>query len=217
VQVSQGVDRIVEHTIETIATPIQVVNPIKSITGGSQASATTPEQQMTSAVSAALARSVLIHKESTTTPAIAFGTYLPKARAVVTATTQSLPDEVVIEFSDGSSLSASSAHSSTEITIYGFADDAKLPQAPDATLTDPSKLKQGQTALALSKDSAVLSGIISKVGASSIETNLIGVPAGGAVVDLSGHVIAIGASTGGNLIPASTVATLLQAPPTVKN
>lgn len=216
VQVSQGVDRIVEHTIQTIATPIQVVNPIKSIATGSATPAPTPEQQMTAAVGADLARTVLIYKGATTTPSLAFGTYLPKSRAVVTATTDALPDEAIIQFSDGSTLPASASHSSTNITVYGFADEAKLPQAPDAALVDTGKLKQGQTLVALTKDSAAVTGIISKVGASgSIETNLAGVPAGAGVVDLAGRVVGIGAG-GSTLISGDAINALLQAPATVK-
>jgi hypothetical protein len=46
-----------------------------------------PEQQLTSAIAADNARTVLIYKGSTTTPALAFGVYLPKSRAVATVFT----------------------------------------------------------------------------------------------------------------------------------
>ncbi len=210
IQVSQGVDRIVEHTIQTIATPIQVVNPIKSITA--PPSAPSVEQLMTAAIGDAAARSVLIYKESTTTPAIAFGTYLPKSRAIVTVTVDGLPKEAIISFSDGSSQKASLSKSSASLSIYGFADGAVLPKAPDAGLVPSSKLKQGQTVLALTKDSSALTGIISKVAATSIDTSLSSVPVGGGVVDLSGMVIGIGNGAGGLLIPSDSITALLQAP-----
>ncbi|MDB4992353.1 MAG: hypothetical protein JWL75_598 [Parcubacteria group bacterium] len=214
IQVSQGVDRIVEHTIQTIATPIQVVNPIKSITSPAAPAAPDTEQLMTTAVGNDAARTVLIYRDSTSTPAIAFGTYLPKSRAVVTVTTAGgLPKEAVIAFSDGSALKASISKSTGTLSIYGFADEASLPVVPDAVLVASSKLKQGQTVLALTKDSAALTGIISKVSATSIDTTISGVPVGGGVVDLSGHVIGIsGNATTGLIIPADAIIALLQAP-----
>jgi hypothetical protein len=75
IQVSEGVDRVVERTIQTIATPVQVVNPIKSISTP-PAAGPSIEQQTTEAIGDAAARTVLIYKNSTTTPAIAYGTYL---------------------------------------------------------------------------------------------------------------------------------------------
>jgi hypothetical protein len=210
--VSQGVDHIVEKTIQTIATPVQVVNPIKSITAPATPAPTT-EERMTAAVGDAVARTVLIHKNSTSTPAVAFGTYLPSSHAVVTATVQGLPKEALIEFSDGSALRASLSRNSEALTIYGFADDATLPGAPDADLVALAKLKQGQTAIALTKDSAALTGIISKVGDASIQTDLTTVPVGGAVVDLDGSVIGIESTTPGTLTPTDAVTKLLQAAP----
>jgi hypothetical protein len=214
VQVSQGVDRIVEHTIQTIATPIQVVNPIKSITSPSAPAAPDTEQLMTTAVGNDAARTVLIYRDSTSTPAIAFGTFLPKSRAVVTVTTaEGLPKEAFIAFSNGSGLKASISKSTGTLSIYGFADDASLPVVPDAVLVASSKLKQGQTVLALTKDSAALTGIISKVTAASIDTTISGIPVGGGVVDLNGRVIGIsGNATTGLIIPADAITALLQAP-----
>ncbi|MES2225952.1 MAG: hypothetical protein V4480_04075 [Patescibacteria group bacterium] len=209
--VTQTVNRIVDHTIETIATPIQVVNPIKP-SAPSQPAAATTEQLLTTAVSNDLARTALIHKGATSTPAIAFGTYLPKSRAVATAFVTGLPKEATIEFSDGSAVQASLSHSSATLAIYGFADDAKLPSVPAAGLPASNTLKQGQTVAAITKDSAAITGIISKVGATSIETTLTGVPAGAGVVDLAGLVIGIGASTPGLVISADSISALLAQP-----
>lgn len=216
IQVAQGVDRVVEHTIQTIATPIQVVNPIKSITSPSTPSGPTTEQLMTAAVGDTAARTVLIHSRSTSTPALAFGTYLPKSRAVVTIAVEGLPREALIVFSDGSSQRASLSKSSSALVIYGFSDEALLPKAPDASLVAQSKLKQGQTVLALTKDSAAVTGIISKVGTAGISTSLTGVPVGAGAVDLNGDVIGIGSLTSGLLIPSDAVTTLLQAPASTK-
>jgi hypothetical protein len=212
IQVSEGVDRVVERTIQTIATPVQVVNPIKSITNPQTPSTPSTEQLMTAAIGDAAARTVLIYKNSTSTPAIAYGTYLGKTRAVVTANVQGLPKEALIAFSDGSSARASISKTSDALVIYGFGDDDALPEVPASGLPDSSKLKQGQTVLALTKDSAAVTGIISKVGDAGISTNLAGVTVGGGVVDLSGQVIGIGSPTAGTLIPAEAVTALLEAP-----
>ncbi len=217
IQVSQGVDRVVERTIQTIATPVQVVNPIKSITSSQTPAAPSNEQLMTAAVGDVAARTVLIYKGATTTPSIAFGTYLSKSRAVVTTNVQGLPKEAVIAFSDGSSARASISKTSGSLVIYGFADDAALPLVPSAGLPSTSKLKQGQTVLALTKDSAAVTGIISKVSSTAIDTSLTGVPVGGGVVDISGQVVGIGSLTPGVLIPSDAVMALLEsATPTKK-
>lgn len=218
ITVTQGVNRVIDHTIQTIATPIQVVNPIKSITSSLPSSSPSPtnEQLVTQAVGDAVARTVLIHKASTTTPAIAFGTYLPKSRVIATATVSGLPKEAIVEFSDGTAVEASLSKTSGSVAIYGFADDAVLPGAPDAALVLSSKLKQGQTVVALTKDSAAITGIISKVDGAGIQTSLQSVPVGADVVDLSGHVVGIGSATSGLLIPAETITSLLEAPAATK-
>ncbi|MDB5244905.1 MAG: hypothetical protein JWN90_10 [Parcubacteria group bacterium] len=207
--VTQTVNRIVDHTIETISTPIQVVNPIKTPT-----SKPTPtnEQLLTTAVSNDLARTALIYKGATTTPAIAFGVYLPKSRAIATAFVLGLPKEAMIQFSDGSVEQASLSRSDDNLAIYGFADDAKLPSVPDAGLPAASTLKQGQTVAAITKDSAATTGIISKVSASEIQTTITGVPVGAGVVELSGLVIGIGSTKPGVLISADLISALLASP-----
>ncbi len=214
IQVAKGVDRVVERTIQTIATPVQVVNPIKSITSAAapQKPAPTTEQLMTEAVGDAAARVVLIYKNSTSSPAIAYGTYLPNSRAVVTARVDGLPRESLIAFSDGLTFRASLSRSSDALTIYGFADEAVLPVVPEAGLVPMSELKAGQTALAITKDSAAITGIISKVGEAGILTSLEGTPVGSGAVDLSGMVIGIGSATPGTLIPTDAITALLEGP-----
>lgn len=215
IQVSEGVDRVVENTIQTIASPIQganpiVSNPIRSITNAVQPQQSpSSEQLMTAAVGSAAARTVLIYRSATTSPAIAYGTYLPGSKAVATAAVKGLPKEAMIAFSDGRVVRASLSKSSATVVIYGFADDAVLPSAPSASLTSSSKLKQGQTVLALTKDSAAVVGIISKVSALSIETSLTGVPVGAGVVGTDGAVLGIGSLTVGTLIPADAIMSLL--------
>ncbi len=205
VSVSQTVNRIVDHTIETISTPIQVVTP-----GKPASQAPSSEQLLTSAVASDAARTVLIFKGSTTTPAIAYGVYLPKSRAVATATVPGgLPKDAVITFSNGSGFAASISKSNGSVTIYGFADTAVLPDAPAAVLPKVSLLKQGQTAIAISKDSEAITSIISKVDGAGIHTDLPHLPVGAGVVDLSGSVIGMGGPIAGVLITADEISALL--------
>jgi len=214
--VTQTVDRIVDHTIQTISAPIQVATVPIIKSSQPEKPAPTTEQLLTAAVSADAARTVLIHKTSTSSPAIAFGTYLPKSRAVVTATVAGLPKEAVIEFADGTAIPASFSKSNASVYIYGFSDDADLPSAPAVTLAESSSLKQGQTLVALTKDSAAVTGIISKVEDAGIQTSLAGVPAGAGVVSLAGDVVGIGSATPGSVISADVISALLSAPAATK-
>ena len=208
--VTQTVNRIVDHTIETIATPIQIANPIRPV-------ATTPtapssEQLLTGALGEALSRTVLIYRRSTTTPAIAYGTYLSASGAVVTANTQGLPKEALIEFSDGSVMDASISKSNDTLVLYGFADGVALPKTPAAGLPAAGELKQGQTIAALTKDLAAITGIVSRVDGMRIETNLATLPSGAGAVNLAGDVIGIGSPTPGVLIAADSITALLATP-----
>lgn len=202
--VTQTVNKIVDHTIETISTPLPVV-PSKS--------APTTEQLLTAAISADAARTVTIYQGATTTPAIAVGTYLPKSRAVATAFMADLPKEAIIEFPNGTTEPASLAHSGATVAIYGFSDTAKLPAAPASNLATAASLKQGQTVIAITKEFAAVTGIISKVDEAGIHTSLSGIPAGAAAVDLSGNIIGIGSGSDGLFFTSDKIATLLAAPP----
>jgi hypothetical protein len=202
--VTQTVQQIVDHTIETISTPIRVSTPSKPTPA-----AQTPEQQLTAAISADVARSVTIHYGATTTVPIAIGTYLPKSRAVATATGPALMKEVTIVFSNGTSADASLSKQGNGITIYGFSDTAALPDAPAANPVAAASLKQGQTVIALTKDKAALTGIISKIDATGITTSFTGVPSGAASVDLSGNLVGI-SSGAGLFLPTDRIMSLLE-------
>lgn len=208
--VTQTVNRIVDHTIETIATPIEITNPIRP---AATPAAPNTEQLLTSALGEAVSRSVLIYRRSTSTPAIAYGTYLSKSGAVVTANVQGLPrGDALIEFSDGSALEASISKTSGSLVLYGFSDGAVLPQAPEAELPDAGSLKLGQTLAGLTKDLAAITGIVSRIDGASIFTNLSGLPVGAGVVDLTGAVVGIGSPTPGVLIAADSITALLATP-----
>jgi hypothetical protein len=203
--ITQTVNKIVDRTVETISAPIQIA--------ASKPTPTTPssEQLLTSAITADVARTVLIYKGSTTTPAIAYGVYLPKSRAVATAKAVALPKEAIISFANGTVVPASLSRASATVSIYGFADSALLPDAPAAGLTPVAQLKQGQTVITITKDNDAVTGIISKIDAEGIHTTLSGLSPGAAIVDLSGIVVGLGSFTPGVALTSDSVMNLLSA------
>ncbi|MHB1770124.1 MAG: hypothetical protein ACYCPH_03580 [Minisyncoccota bacterium] len=202
--VTQTVNRVVEHTIETVAQ----VAPAAAI------SAPAPSNQdlVTAALGADATRVVALYSATTgtSTPALAVGTYLPSARAIVTAAQSALPKEVLIEFPDTTYAAASLSHEGNGIMIYGFADATKLPKAHAPALIAASDLKLGETALAIGADGSAATGIVARVDAKGVSTTLPDIGAGSAVVDLSGNLIGISAGAApGLLIPTDTVTALL--------
>lgn len=189
--VTQTVNRIVEHTVETVtqATPAAVI----------QAPKPSVEDLITAAFAADSARSIVLYdpKQGTSTP-IASGTFLPKAQAAIAIEDAALTKEVLIGFADGSIVAASLSHADADIAIYGFADKAALPSMPALSLIAAKDLKVGQTALALTPDGNAATGIVSKVSDGHVLTSLPKTAAGTAAVDLSGNLIGIstGADTG---------------------
>jgi hypothetical protein len=206
--VTQTVNRVVEHTIETIAqaAPAAIV----------QAPAPSNQDLVTAALGADATRAVAIYsaETGTSTPFISVGTYLPKARAVATATHDALPKEALITFPGGVYALASISHTGDGVTIYGFADGAVLPKATSPTLVASGDLKLGATALAIGADGAASTGIIARVAEDGIHTTLPDIGSGSAVVDLAGNIIGIGVGgTPGLLISASKITALLTPAP----
>lgn len=204
--VTQTVNRVVEHTIETVtqAAPAAVV----------AAPAPSNQDLVTAAIGADASRVVAIYdgKTGTSTPALAVGTLLPKARAIVTAAQDALPKEVLIAFADGTFAPASLSRSGGGIAIYGFADDMALPKAAAPKLIAAGDLKLGETALSLGADGAASTGIVARVSDKGIYTTLPDIGAGSATVDLAGNLIGIAAGgTAGLLIPTDTITALLSA------
>jgi len=204
--VTQTVNRVVEHTIETVAAAAPAIIQ--------QAPAPSNQELVTAAIGAVASRAVAIYSAGTgtTTPAIAIGTYLSKSRAIATAAQDALPKEVLVEFTNGSYIPASLAHEGGGIAIYGFADGATLPKTASPVLIAESDLKLGATVLALSSDGFAATGIISRVSAKGVFTTLPDIGAGSAAVDLSGNLVGIGAGvTPGLLISSNKITTLLTA------
>jgi hypothetical protein len=189
--VTQTVNRIVEHTIETVsqAAPATVI----------QAPKPSVEDLITSAFAADAARSIMFYdvKLGTSTP-LALGTYLPKAHAAVAMVNSGLPKEVLVGFADGSIAAASISRTGDIVAIYSFPDSAKLPSLPTLSLIAAKDLKIGQTALALTPDGGAATGIVSKVNDGHVTTSLPKTSMGVAAVDLSGNLIgiSIGGETG---------------------
>src|SRR3989338_9783586 len=81
--VTQTINRVVEHSIETVAPPVAAI----------VAPAPSTQELVTAAISADAARLAYIYAPSATSTsgAIAVGTFLPKSRTVVTAAEKGLP------------------------------------------------------------------------------------------------------------------------------
>ncbi len=205
--VTQTVNRIVEHTVDTVSQS----SPIPGIVTKETTVVIKDEDLLAAAIAVDAARTVYIYKGATTTAAIAVGTYLPKARAVVTASLATLPPEASIAFPDGSLVGASISRTGATLTIYGFSDTAKLPNTPSPDLVKSASLKQGQTLIALSHDGSAATGIISKVDADGVHAAITGISAGAAAVNISGDLIGIATGVAGTFASADKILTLLSA------
>lgn len=210
--VTQTVNRVVEHTIETVA------QAAPAAVAPAPAPAPSNQDLVMSAISADASRAVAIYDgkigtttPGTTTPAITAGTFLPKSHVVATAASSKLPDKVVIGFADGSYVPAALLRTDGTLALYAFAKDAKLPKVAVPSFVSASDLKLGQTVLGLSSDGSAATGIVSRVAVDGIHTTLPTLGAGSAAVDLAGDLIGIAPSGQGALIPAQDVATLLAA------
>ncbi|MBU6214922.1 hypothetical protein KGM48_03750 [Patescibacteria group bacterium] len=204
--VTQTVNRVVEHTIETVAS----VAPATIV----QAPAPSNQDLVTAAIGTDAMRTVAIYaaETGTSTPAISIGTYLPKSRSVITAMQDGLPRETLIAFTSGAYVPASLAHQGGQLAIYGFSDGVSLPKMTSPALIAAGDLKLGQTVLALSADGSATTGIVARVTNKGIYTTLPDIGAGSAAVDLSGNLIGISTgATPGLLIPSNVITGLLTA------
>lgn len=206
--VTQTVNRIVERTVETAAqAPLPTIPGIQA--PAKETIVIRDEDLLSAAIRADASRRVTIHRGATTTPVIAYGTYLPDKRAVVTATATGLPKEATIVFANGTGVEASLSRPGATLTIYGFSDTEKLPSATTPDLVAAADLSQGQTLVSLTREGAAVSGIISLVEEAGIRANVTGVPPGAAAVNISGDIIGIATAISGVFAPAERISTLL--------
>lgn len=176
--VTQTVNRIVDHTIETVTTQVPVG-------GGNQAPST--EDLLTSAIASNASRTVEL-RASSGGESLARGFYIVSTRGVLT-TIPNLPKRVFVAFSDGTVVPADLSREDNAISFFSIASDETLPQVTSADFRSFSELKQGQTVITLMQDGSATTGIITKLDESGIHTNLpIAVPAGSVIMTLSGNI-----------------------------
>lgn len=209
--ITQTVNRIVEQTVESVATEVPTLPGIIPQPSEPAAPQPTNEELRTAAIAEAASRTVQVYRSASARTPIGTGTYLPRARAVVIAGTSGIPSDVVVTFADGSSVEASRSRTGSGLTIFGFADDAVIPPAEAPLLVASSDVAQGQTAIALAADGSAVTGIVSKVDSAGIHANIDGVPAGSAIVSLSGDII--GFSVGKPAFTAAEAVTALLSSP----
>lgn len=205
--VTQTINHIVERTVEGAAQTTQIPGIVTKQT----TVIIKDEDLLSAAIGANAARTVYIYKQSTSTPAIATATYIPKARAVVTATNINLPKEAIIVFPGDVGVPASISRAGATLTIYGFADGAKIPNTTSPDLVKSTSLKQGQTAVGITRDGSATTAIISKVDTDGVHADLPGVPAGAGVVNISGDLIGIATGIPGLIASADKILVLLSA------
>lgn len=195
--VIQTVNRIVDHTIETVTTEVPVI-------GNAPAPVPSSEELLTAAIAEDAARSVKIFRAGVADP-IALGIFLPSTRAVVTYGSN-FPGTVSIVFADGTSMEAHEAGMDGELRRYTFDAGVALPQAPNTRLIPLAELKQGQTVIAIGEDGTAITGIIARTD-ELLHTDLPPLSQGAAAVNLSGDVIGISVGDG-RFIPADRISTL---------
>lgn len=204
--VTQTVNHIVERTVESAQ-----ATPIPGIVTKQTTVIIKDEDLLSAAIAANASRTVYIYRGGTSTPAIATATYIPKARAVVTSTVQGLPKEATIGFPGGIAVPASISRAGATLTIYGFADAAALPTMSSPDLVKSGTLKQGQTAVGITREGSAITSIVSRVDADGIHADLTGVPAGAGIVNISGDLIGIATGIPGLIASADKILTLLSA------
>lgn len=202
--VTQTVNRIVDHTIETVTTQVPV---IAGASTGDEAPSS--EDLLTAAIASDVARTVTLHKGGVGTQ-VGTGIFLPDARSVV-AVMDSPPSSVRVQFADGTSVQATRENRDGLLVRFGFAQDAVLPKAPSANLVASTALKQGQTVIGLAVDGGAVTGIISRIDQDGVYAVLPGVPQGAAIVSLSGAVV--GVNAGGVYLPGERIKGLVEPTP----
>lgn len=198
--VTQTVNRIVDHTIETVTTQVPVI-------GGVEPAPPSTEDLLVGAVAVSSARTVTLYRDDAKRVPVGVGLYLPVERIVVVVSSEA-PSKAYVGFADGSLVATFRTKEDGNVKAYGFATDAVLPQAPAARLVPTTEIKQGQTVIAISSEGNATTGIVSRIEGTSITTNLPLVPAGAGAVNLAGDVVGISGG-GGLILSADRIASLI--------
>lgn len=204
--VTQTVNRIVERTVQTVE---QAPLPIPGLAPRETTVLVREQDLLASAIRADAARRVTIHRGATSTPPIAVGTFLSDKRVVITASGQNLPKEATIVFADGSIGEASLSRAGATLTVYGFADAASLPTVSAPKIIPSADITQGQTLIALTREGAAITGMVSLVNSEGIRSSFTTAPTGAAVVNTDGNLIGIATGVPGLLAPAERITTIL--------
>lgn len=201
--VTQTVNRIVDHTIETVTTQVPAIATGKPSTPST-------EELLTSAIASNAAHTVTIQYKAGAETFSKSGLYLPSTRMVLGASAE-LPGHVTVVFPNGTAVEADKSGSQDGLIRYAFAADAALPSASAVKLVPSTALKQGQTIIGLTADGKAVTGIVGKVDAEGIHADLPGVAAGAPIVNLSSETVGI-ASGSGLFITAEKISALQAAP-----
>lgn len=202
--VTQTVNRIVDHTIETVTTQVPVP--------GKPDKAPSNEDKLVAAISQAQARVVTAYRDSSKRASLGTGLYLPSRRAVVMTLDRNAPSSVYVVFADGTGSIANRTGAEDVLVAYTFDAGAVIPDSGVANLVAPGDVKAGETAISLSGDGSAETGIVSLVGQGTLGTSIPQIPAGMGVVDINGDVIGIGLGGGGTVIATDRIAALLEPP-----
>jgi hypothetical protein len=185
--VIQTVNRIVDHTIETVTTEVPVIRDVPVAVPSS-------EELLTAAIAKTSAWSVRFYRVGIEAP-VGRGFYYAPSRTVFT-TVGDLPGTVTVEFSDGTRAEARALNDEGPVERYLVDENVALPVVPAARLVPLSELRQGQTAIALSADRAAVTGIVSLVTPEYAKTDIPGMVLGEPVVNLSGDLIGLSIEDG---------------------
>lgn len=200
--VTQTVNRIVENTIETVTTQVPVIN---------DSSAPSTEELLTASIASNISRTVDIRR-SAGGEVIGRGFFIVTSRAILTIpSTIPLPDEISVTFSEGTVATATRIRDDGRIVMYQIADGVTLPKVRSAELVASESLKPGQTLIGIASDGSVATGLLTKIDANGIQSDVPVLPAGSVLFTLSGDIAGMSAGTAA-IIPAEFIGTLL-APP----
>jgi hypothetical protein len=210
--INQTVSRIVERTIETVAAAPVTTGQAASVITKETTVVVNEEDIITDAIAQHARRVGVIQGSSTTSPVLGEALLAPGAQAAIAAGFKDKKGlTFLLTFPNG--------------TVHGtvvFVDDEtglavlipeegeEFPKAPSYEFISSDTLKRGQTVIGLGGTGAVVSGIVSLVGAGGIETTLEvkKLPIGSPIITTSGNVAGVVRSDG-SLSSGSAIAAAL--------